>query len=67
MKKRSEQNAHMPVEGKDFYREGAYIVFTEAFLLARGYCCNSGCRNCPYRAPETKGKQKEFDERQTQT
>jgi len=36
------------VEGEDFYREGPYIVFTETFLLKRGYCCESGCRHCPY-------------------
>jgi len=23
-------------------------VFTVAFLAARGYCCESGCRHCPY-------------------
>jgi len=23
-------------------------VFTAAFLAARGYCCLSGCRHCPY-------------------
>ena len=37
-----------PVEGEDFYREGAYVVFTAAYLLRRGYCCESGCRHCPY-------------------
>ncbi|HJT16720.1 MAG TPA: DUF5522 domain-containing protein [Thermoanaerobaculia bacterium] len=36
------------VEGEDFYREGAYIVFTAKYLLKRGYCCESGCRHCPY-------------------
>jgi hypothetical protein len=36
------------VEGEDFYREGPYIVFTEKFLKKRGYCCESGCRHCPY-------------------
>jgi len=36
------------VEGVDFYREGPYIVFTEKFLRERGYCCESGCRHCPY-------------------
>jgi hypothetical protein len=36
------------VEGRDFYREGPYIVFTAAFLLRRGFCCHSGCRHCPY-------------------
>jgi hypothetical protein len=34
---------------EDFYYEGAYLVFTEAYHLKRGYCCNSGCRHCPYR------------------
>lgn len=36
------------VEGVDFYREGAALVFTESFHLRRGYCCESGCRHCPY-------------------
>jgi hypothetical protein len=33
---------------QDFYYEGPYIVFTEKFLRERGYCCESGCRHCPY-------------------
>ena len=36
------------VEGVDFYREGAYVVFTAAYHLRRGYCCESDCRHCPY-------------------
>lgn len=36
------------IEGEDFYREGEYLVFTAAYLLRRGYCCESGCRHCPY-------------------
>jgi hypothetical protein len=36
------------VEGEDFYREGPYFVFTEKYLRERGYCCESGCRHCPY-------------------
>lgn len=23
-------------------------VFTEQYLLNRGYCCGNGCRHCPY-------------------
>lgn len=23
-------------------------VFTAVFLADRGYCCESGCRHCPY-------------------
>ena len=33
----------------DFYYEGEYLVFTAQYLLRRGYCCNNGCRHCPYR------------------
>jgi len=36
------------VEGEDYYLEGAFFVFTEAYLRKRGYCCESGCRHCPY-------------------
>jgi uncharacterized protein DUF5522 len=32
----------------EFYYEGPYLVFTEAYHLRRGYCCRSGCRHCPY-------------------
>jgi hypothetical protein len=41
--------APAPVEGEDFYREGAYVVFTARYHLRRGYCCESACRHCPYR------------------
>lgn len=43
------------VEGVDYYMQGDYLVFTRHYLLRRGYCCNSGCRHCPYQeapAPE---------------
>lgn len=36
------------IEGVHFYREGPYVVFTELYLKERGYCCESGCRHCPY-------------------
>ena len=36
------------VEGLDFYYEGPLLVFTEHYLRARGYCCESGCRHCPW-------------------
>ena len=28
-------------------KDGNYI-FSRTFLLTRGYCCQSGCTNCPY-------------------
>ena len=34
---------------EDFYFEGPYMVFTAAYHLRRGFCCNSDCRHCPYR------------------
>ena len=37
------------LEAEDYYvSEEGYIVFTEKYLLKRGYCCKSGCRHCPY-------------------
>jgi hypothetical protein len=36
------------IEGVDFYYERSFMVFTEKFLHERGYCCESGCRHCPY-------------------
>jgi hypothetical protein len=38
------------VEGLDYYLEGGKFVFTAAYHVKRGYCCNSKCRHCPYRA-----------------
>ena len=36
-------------EGEDYYiNEEGLFVFTEKYHLKRGYCCNSGCRHCPY-------------------
>jgi hypothetical protein len=37
------------VSPEDFYLEGPYMVFTAAYHLKRGYCCNSDCRHCPYK------------------
>ena len=45
----SAENAEPLQEGLDYYFEGPCIVFTEAYHLKRGECCNSGCRHCPYR------------------
>ena len=36
------------MEGTDYYVEGGRWVFTSHFLRSRGYCCESGCRHCPY-------------------
>ena len=36
------------VEGLDYYMEDGLMVFTAHYLRNRGYCCQSGCRHCPY-------------------
>lgn len=36
------------VEGVDFYYEDGLMVLTSKYLVERGYCCENGCRNCPY-------------------
>ena len=28
--------------------DSGLMVFTAAFLADRGYCCDSGCRHCPF-------------------
>jgi iron complex transport system substrate-binding protein len=32
----------------DYYIENGFMVFTGSYLTRRGYCCDSGCRHCPY-------------------
>jgi hypothetical protein len=41
-------------EGEPRYLDplSGYWVFTAAFLLDRGTCCESGCRHCPYLGAE---------------
>jgi hypothetical protein len=36
------------IEEEDYYFDGPYLVFTEAYHRKRGFCCQSGCRHCPY-------------------
>ncbi len=31
-----------------YHTPEGYVVFTEKYLLKRGYCCQNGCRHCPY-------------------
>lgn len=39
-----------------YYTPEGYIVFTEKYLLKRGYCCQNGCRHCPYGFDKSKGR-----------
>lgn len=31
-----------------YYDPQGFIIFTEKYLLKRGYCCKNGCKHCPY-------------------
>ncbi|MCJ8276243.1 MAG: hypothetical protein HRT44_02965 [Bdellovibrionales bacterium] len=50
--KRPEKDPAPLIEGEDFYFEKGLMVLTKKYHLKRGYCCNSGCRHCPYSNPE---------------
>lgn len=45
------------IENEDFYyNEQGYKVFTEKYHLKRGYCCQNGCKHCPYGFHDNKKK-----------
>jgi len=35
-------------EGDYYLNEQGLMVFTEKYHLKRGYCCQNGCKHCPY-------------------
>ncbi|MBK8474000.1 MAG: hypothetical protein IPL33_18530 [Sphingobacteriales bacterium] len=44
----------MLVAGIDYYiNEQGYWVFTQKYLLERGYCCKNGCKHCPLQLPKS--------------
>jgi hypothetical protein len=46
---REQQAEPAELSPEDFYFDGPYLVFTAAYHVKRGYCCNSDCRHCPYK------------------
>jgi len=37
------------LESDDYYfNDEGLMVFTEKYLEKRGYCCETGCKHCPY-------------------
>jgi hypothetical protein len=36
------------VEGEDYYLDHGLMVLTARYHLRRGYCCDQGCRHCPF-------------------
>lgn len=49
----SDWNSDKFEPGDYYWNDNGYRVFTEQYLLKRGYCCNNNCKHCPY-----KGKNK---------
>jgi hypothetical protein len=45
------------IEGIDYFFDDGLMVMTSHYLLKRGFCCQNGCRNCPYRKEENKNLQ----------
>ena len=46
-------------ENVDFYwDEQGLMVLTKDYLLRRGYCCENGCRHCPYEFSEKNKEQR---------
>ena len=47
-----EQSESWPIpvlkENLHYYMENGFMVFTEAYHLARGRCCGNACRHCPF-------------------
>src|SRR4051794_38419294 len=40
--------AQQILSGDFYFDTGGLVVFTAAYHQRRGYCCDSGCRHCPY-------------------
>lgn len=48
--------AQSDLQKGDYYTdERGFIVFTEQYLSRRGYCCQNGCKHCPYGFNKEKG------------
>ncbi|WKZ58615.1 MAG: DUF5522 domain-containing protein [Cyclobacteriaceae bacterium] len=47
-KNKAKSPSALPATEPDYYLENGKVVFTASYHLKRGYCCQSGCRHCPY-------------------
>lgn len=45
---RKENSQNKKKTNENYYYDGDKVVFTEHFLLKRGFCCDKKCRHCPY-------------------
>ena len=46
--KKKSNNMPTMEEGDFYFNEQGLMVFTEQYHLKRGYCCQNGCKHCPY-------------------
>lgn len=53
MTEESEEQVSL-IENEDYYFENGLMVLTSRYLSRRGYCCEQGCRHCPYGFSENK-------------
>ncbi|MFT6844252.1 MAG: hypothetical protein ACJAUV_000426 [Flavobacteriales bacterium] len=50
-------NKNPKLDSEDYYMsEEGFLIFTEKYLLKRGYCCQNGCKHCPYGFDKSKGR-----------
>ncbi|MGL1885690.1 MAG: DUF5522 domain-containing protein [Reichenbachiella sp.] len=48
MPKEEDKNPTPPTKEDFYFNESGLMVFTAQYHLNRGYCCNNGCKHCPY-------------------
>jgi hypothetical protein len=50
------------VENEDYWMDHGLLILTARHHLRRGYCCEQGCRHCPYAASPKRNSKEEFDD-----
>lgn len=49
------------IENEDYYLDAGLMVLTARYHLRRGYCCDQGCRHCPYTEDPKDNSRKDVD------
>ncbi len=50
------------VENEDYYIARGLMVLTARYHLRRGYCCDQGCRHCPYSKTQKEDHRSEVED-----
>lgn len=50
------------VENEDYYLDHGLMVLTARYHVRRGYCCEQGCRHCPYTEEPKDNIQKDLEQ-----